>query len=176
MTASTEGLIKLNDAARDTQKIDPSEVQNPLTRKALDKWNRLRGERRFPSRRDAQPRELSSLLRNISLVRVVQGGADFEFRVLGDAIIQSQTGLQTGMTTNELEDRYPGYGILFRNLYRLVCDTREPHAYRGFYERNADKRSFYHESLMLPLGENDGVVDHILIVGVYAMDADKALA
>jgi hypothetical protein len=29
---------------------------------------------------------------------------------------------------------------------------------------------------MLPLGENDGVVDHILIVGVYAMDADKALA
>lgn len=107
MTASTEGLIKLNDAARDTQKIDPSEVQNPLTRKALDKWNRLRGERRFPSRRDAQPRELSSLLRNIALVRVVQGGADFEFRVLGDAIIQSQTGLQTGMTTNELKIAIP---------------------------------------------------------------------
>ena len=85
MTASTEGLIKLNDAARDTQKIDPSEVQNPLTRKALDKWNRLRGDRRFPSRRDAAPRELSSLLRNIALVRVIQGGADFQFRIIGDA-------------------------------------------------------------------------------------------
>lgn len=176
MNASTEGLIKLNDAARKTQKIDPSEVQNALTRKALDKWNRLRRDRRFPSRKDAAPRELSSLLRNIALVRVLHGGADFEFRVLGDAIIQSQTGLQTGMTTNELEDRYPGYGMLFRNLYRLVCDTREPQAYRGFYERTADKCSFYHETLLLPLGEDDGVVDHILIVGVYAMDAEKTLA
>jgi hypothetical protein len=175
MTSSPEGLIKLNDAARETQKINPSEVQNPLTRKALDKWNRLRGTRRFPSRRDAAPRELSSLLRNIALVRVIQGGADFEFRILGDAIIQSQTGLQAGMTVNELEEMYPGYGALFRTLYQLVCDTRDPHAYRGFYERTADKRSFFHESLMLPLGDDDGIVDHILIVGVYAMDADKAL-
>ncbi len=50
MTSSAEGLIKLNDAARETQEINPSEVQNPLTRKAFDKWNRLRGTRRFPSR------------------------------------------------------------------------------------------------------------------------------
>jgi hypothetical protein len=176
MNAINKGLIQLNHAARNTQKIDPSEVQNPLTRKALEKWNGLRGARRFPSRKDAAPRELSSLLRNIALVRVIHGGADFEFRVLGDAIIQSQTGLETGMTTCELDERYPGYGALFRRLYQLVCDSRAPQAYRGFYERTADKCSFYHESLLLPLGENDGVVDHILIVGVYAMDADKALA
>ncbi|HVP83811.1 MAG TPA: PAS domain-containing protein [Rhizomicrobium sp.] len=175
MDSSPEGLIKLRDAARMTQKIDPSEVQNPLTRKALDKWNDLRGDRRFPSRKDAAPRELSSLLRNIALIRVMHGGADFEFRVLGDAIIQSQTGLQIGMTTNELDEAYPGYGALFRTLYQEICDTRAPQAYRGFYERAADRRSFYHESLLLPLGADDGVVDHILVVGVYAMDADKPL-
>ncbi len=77
MTSSPEGLIKLNDAARETQKINPSEVENPLARKALDKWNRLRGTRRFPSRADAAPRELGSLLRNIALVRVIEGGADY---------------------------------------------------------------------------------------------------
>lgn len=176
MNSSAEGLIKLNDAARDTQGIAPSEVQNPLTRKAFDKWNRLRGPRRFPSRSDTSPRELSSLLRNIALVRVIQGGAEFEFRILGDAIMQSQGGLQPGMTTGDLDEIYPGYGALFRNLYQSVCDARAPQAYRGFYERNADKRSFYHESLLLPLGADDGVVDHILIVAVYATDPDTSLS
>jgi hypothetical protein len=176
MNSSTEGLIKLNDAARDTQAIDTSEVQNPLTRKALEKWNRLRGSRRFPSRKDTSPRELSSLLRNIALVRVIQGGAEFEFRILGDAVMQSQTGLQPGMTTADLDEIYPGYGALFRVLYQRICDARAPQAYRGIYERTADKRSFYHESLLLPLGADDGVVDHILIVAVYATDPEKALA
>jgi hypothetical protein len=176
MDSSTDGLTTLRDAARTTQKVEVSQVQNPLTRKALEKWNDLRGERRFPSRKDAAPRELSALLRNIALIRVVQGGADFEFRVLGDAIVQSQMGLEIGMTTSELDDRYPGYGALLRVLYQRICDARAPQAYRGFFERAADRRSFYHESLLLPLGADDGVVDHILVVGVFAMDAEKALA
>jgi len=79
---SPEGLIKPNDAARDTQSIDPSEVQNPLTRKGLETWERLRDHRRFPSRKDMAPRELSLLLRNIALIRVIQAGAEFEFRIL----------------------------------------------------------------------------------------------
>lgn len=176
MNSSRERLIKLHNTAHRTQKIDPSQVENPLTRKALEKWNSLRRGRRFPSRKDASPRELSSLLRNIALIRVVQGGADFQFRVLGDAIIQSQIGVKIGMTTTELDDQYPGYGALFRTLYQEICDTRAPHAYRGFYERTSDKCSFYHETLLLPLGDDDGVVDHILVVGVYAMDAAKVLS
>jgi hypothetical protein len=173
---SPEGPTKLNDAARDTQRIDPSEVQNPLIRKGLEKWERLRGRRCFPSRKDMAPRELSSLLRNIALIRVIQGGAEFEFRILGDAILQSQAGLKPGMTTSELDEIYPGYGSLFRLLYQIVCDMRAPQAYRGFYERAADKCSFYHESLLLPLGADDGVVDHILVVATYATDADKMLS
>ena len=172
MNSSAEGLIKLNDAARNSHVIDPSEVQNPLTRKALEKWDRLRGMRRFPSRTDTSPRELSAFLRNIALVRVIQGGADFEFRILGDAIMQSQTRLHPGMTTGDLDEIRPGYGALFRSLYQSVCDVRAPQAYRGFYESGADKRSFYHETLFLPLGSDDGVVDHILVVGVYAIGAD----
>ncbi|HEY4124701.1 MAG TPA: PAS domain-containing protein [Rhizomicrobium sp.] len=175
MSTSREGLVKLSDDARTTQKIDPGELQNPLTRKALEKWNQLRGARRFPSREDTSPRELSPFLRNIALVRVIHGSAEFEFRILGDAIMQSQTGLQPGMTTGKLDEMYPGYGALFRTLYQMVCDTRAPQAYRGYYERTADQRSFYHESLFLPLGADDGVVDYILIVGVYAGEADKML-
>jgi len=80
------------------------------------------------------------------------------------------------MTTCELDEIYPGYGSLLRLLYQIVCDTRAPQAYRGFYERTTDKCSFYHESLPPPPGTDEGVVDHILIVAAYATDADKMLA
>jgi hypothetical protein len=176
MDSSTEGLIKLKDAARDTQKIEPSEIQNPLTRKAFEKWDRLRGTRRFPSRTDAAPRELSLLLRNIALVRVIQGGAEFEFRIVGDALVQAQPGLRAGLTTPQLDEEVPGYGTALRLIYQDVCDSRRPEAYRGFYQRSADKISFYHETLLLPLGTSDGVVDHILVVGVYATAPNATLA
>jgi hypothetical protein len=95
--------------------------------------------------------------------------------VLRDAIIQSQAGLQIGITTSELDETYPGYGRMLRTIYQEICDSRSPQAYRGFYELKAKKSSFYHESILLPLGADDGVVDHILVVGVYAMDPDKPL-
>jgi hypothetical protein len=175
MDRSTQALTKLNDAAPGTQKIDPTQVQNTVTRKAYEKWNRLRGQRRFPSRQDALPRELSSLLRNIALIRVIEGGAEFEFRITGDAIVQSQAGLQSGMTTADLDKIYPGHGSILHRVYRDVCLTRAPQAYRGFCRCGNEECSLYHESLMLPLGADDGVVDHILFVAVHASNAGAML-
>jgi hypothetical protein len=175
MDRSTENPIELDDTAHGSQKIDPSQVQNSVTRKAFEKWNRLRGHRRFPSRKDAAPRELSSLLRNIALIRVIQGGTEFEFRIMGDAIMQSQAGLQSGMTTADLDKLYPGHGSILHRLYREVCLTRAPQAYRGFCRCGNEECSLYHESLMLPLGADDGVVDHILFVAVHASNAGAML-
>ncbi len=121
---------------------------------------------------DTSPRELSSLLRNIALVRVIQGGAEFEFRILGDAIMQSQTGLQARHDNQRSRRDVPGYGALFRVLYQLICDARAIHRpIAAFTSAPPISALSFTNPCCLPLGADDGVVDHILIVGVYAMDA-----
>jgi hypothetical protein len=50
-----------------------------------------------------------------------------------------------------------------------------PGAYRGWYVREADRRSIYHESVVMPLGDDGQTVDHILVVGVYALQDGDAL-
>lgn len=164
---STEGLFNRQKAARATQRIDPCEMQSPISRKALAAWARLRGKRRFPSRKNITPKELGSLLRNTALVRVIDGGREFEFRILGDAVVQAGPEIESGMTTAELDQKFPGFGKTLRSIYKAVCRDGAPRAYRGLFERN-DGHAYFHESLVLPLGAEDTAVDHLLVIGIYA--------
>ena len=160
--------------ARTHHRIEIGEIQNPLLRKGLDLWARMRGYRRFPARSDLSPRDMASLLRNTALVRVLKGGEEYEFRIVGDAIVQAQWASLQGLTMREVDSKLPGYGSALRSGYRAVFETREPLAYRGWFERSADKRAFFHESLVLPLGTDGKTVDHLLIIGVYAHKYDGA--
>jgi hypothetical protein len=153
--------------------IPVAEVQNPQLLKGLELWRRQRGNERFPSRARMSPRLLAGLLRNTVLVRVK--GEDFEFRIVGDAIVTAQGASFQGMTTAEIDKIVPGYGRTLGKVYRHVCTTGEPSAYRGWFERGADGRAFFHESLVMPLGEDGKHVDHLLILGVYAYNDDLSL-
>jgi hypothetical protein len=144
-----------------------------LLLKGLAIWRRQRGSRRFPARADMSPRQLASLLRNAVLVRVLNKGEDFEFRVVGDAIVIAQGASFQGKTTAQIEAALPGYGRMLKRVYGLVTASGEPSAYRGWFERGADGRAFFHESLVLPLGEDDAAADHLLILGVYAYKAEE---
>jgi hypothetical protein len=165
----------LPNAQRVRHSILVGEVQNPLVRKGLALWQRQRGTRRFPGRSEMSPRQLSSLLRNTVLVRVLGNAEDFEFRIVGDAIVTVQGASFQGMTTTQIEAVLPSYGKMLRRSYVAVCESGEPSAYRGWFDRGADGRAFFHESLILPLGADDQTVDHLLILGVYAYDDERAL-
>lgn len=153
-----------------TQAIAVTELENPVTRKGFALWERLRGTRRFPSRNQLLPRELSDILRNIVLVKVLDEGREYQFRIVGDAMVIAQGASFMGLTLAEIDEMLPRYGSMLRGIYGQVYETREPNAYRGWFSRRADNRSFFHESLILPLGEDGKTVDHILVVGVYAFD------
>jgi hypothetical protein len=155
--------------------IPVAEVQNPLLLKGLELWRSQRGTRRFPGRADMSPRLLSGLLRNTVLVRVVDAGEEFEFRIVGDAIVAAQGASFQGLTTAQIEAKLPGYGRMLKYVYRGVYESGEPSAYRGWFERGPDGRAFFHESLVLPLGADGQTVDHLLILGVYAYSDDQAL-
>lgn len=175
MPAQSLRVPSIADAPRGKQRIGLGEIQNPMLRKGLGVWERLRGEKHFPSRPQMSPREMSGLLRNTVLVKVLDGGAEFQFRIVGDAIVMAQGTSFQGMTMTEIDQALPGYGSMLREVYTRICKTGEPLAFRGWFERSADKRPFFHESLVLPLGEDGQNVDHILVLGVYAFEYEEAL-
>ena len=76
----------------------------------------------------------------------------------------------------EIDHVLPGYGAMLREVYspRLsIKASRSPSAAGS--SASADNRSFFHESLVLPLGETARPVDHILVIGVYAFDHERQL-
>jgi hypothetical protein len=150
-----------------------ADIRNPLLHKGMALWERQRGSRRFPGRDDMSPRVLAGLLRNTVLVRVQ--GDDFQFRIVGDAIVAAQGPSFQGKTTAEIETALPGYGRMLYRVYRDVREAGTPHAYRGWFERSADKRAFFHETIILPLGSDGETVDHLLVLAVYAYSCDQVL-
>ena len=151
------------------------EITNPLVQKALSIWETARGSRAMPSRADMSPRVMAGLLRNTVLVRVIGDGDEFEFRIVGDAIVQAQGASLQGMTMAAVDLVLPGYGSLLHNAYRHTWRRRAPFAYSGWYVREADGRSMFHESLVMPLSDDGEKIDHILVVGVYAMQPGQTL-
>jgi len=150
------------------QQIDPSEIQNATLRKGLALWNLKRGDRRMPARADITPRDMAEFLRNIVLVKVLDGGQEFEFRVVGDAMVVVQGAAFQGMNTAEIDRQVPGYGSALREVYIRLCAQGEPHAFRGSAQNGPSGRPFTHESLLLPLGADGETTDHILVIGIYS--------
>jgi hypothetical protein len=161
--------------SRPRQSIVLSEIENPLVQKALGIWENARGARSMPSRADMSPRAMSGLLRNTVLVRVLGDGDEFEFRIVGDAIVQAQGASLQGMTMAQIDLVLPGYGSILHKVYTSAYRKRMPYAYRGWYVRDADGRAMFHESLLMPLGDDGEKADHILVVGVYAMQPGQTL-
>lgn len=148
--------------------IEPCDVQTAPLRRGWALWQELRGTRLFPSREQMSPRALGPLLRNTILIKVLDGGREFQVRIIGDAIVAVQNDPIQGMTTAEIDKMLPGFGKLLHKNYSVVCRTKAPIARRGLFLRDADRRVFYREHLMLPLGETDKAVDHIISLVVYA--------
>ena len=89
-------------------------LESPIVRQGLDYWLKLRGDRLYPSRSEMAPRELASLLRHVVLLRVVAGGADYEYRIVGDAHVISHGFNMQGMRVSDVDKFSPGYSPFSR--------------------------------------------------------------
>ncbi len=156
------------------QEIAPNDIQNATVQRGLYMWNRVRGTRLFPPRAEVTPRMLSDLLRHTTLIRVLENN-EYEIRIVGDAMVQMQGRSFQGMSLSEVDLAVPGHGTVLRMVYDEVCARRAPVAARGWYTREADKRTLFHETLLTPLGNNEQAVDHILAFAAYAFTAEDSL-
>ncbi|HEY7610140.1 MAG TPA: PAS domain-containing protein [Alphaproteobacteria bacterium] len=88
-------------------------------------WNRCRGQRRMPDRRDIDPLALGpALLPHVGLMDIVDGGARVRYRLLGTAIVERWGSDPTGKFMDEVMGG--SYGEFIHSLYRRLVRARAP--------------------------------------------------
>lgn len=132
-------------------------------------WRQLAAGRRFPPRASMLSCLSPQLLDHAVLVEVLQGGADYEYRQVGQAMTRAFDEDFTGKRISRLVQDEPRFGLGLRMVYDMVRASGEPVAYRGWVGADLRGAAFVrHESAILPLGE-DGAVDHLLQVTALVM-------
>jgi len=131
-------------------------------------WRKgLRGRRRFPARADMTLRGLAPILPYAVIVSVIDGGADFEFRYVGEAQREAFKTSFKGLRVSQIESVLPELGEMLRDVYEQARATGTPFIVRGRVDHEpANSKFLYHETVFLPLGASDAAVDHLLVVGV----------
>ncbi|MEJ1969179.1 MAG: PAS domain-containing protein [Rhizomicrobium sp.] len=148
--------------------ISLDELDNAAVRAGADYWRMLRAGRNLPSRAELSPRALRAILRHVVLLKVIDAGADYEYRIAGDAHVEAYGMAFRNMRLSQIEATLPDYGGMMRGFYEHVRATAEPLATRGWVGRRiADARFVYFETVFLPLGDDGQTVDHIACVSVY---------
>ena len=148
------------------------ELDSPVLKLAADYWRSLRGGRRFPAREDLRPRDMTGFLRDMALVKVIDGGADYEFRIVGDAQAQAYSIPLQGRRISEISVTAPWFTQIATITYDYVRRSGEPLALRGGIGREFPEAKFvYNENVFLPLGASNDAVDHLLIVSTNVFNA-----
>ena len=155
-----------------TQIVSLDALENDAVRLGASYWRMLKAGRKLPARSDIAPREIRAILKNIVLLKVIDGGKDYEYRITGDAQVQAYGFSFRDMRISHITAAAPDLGRMMHDLYERVRVTAEPFAVRGWVGREVkDARFVYYESVFLPLGEDGETVDHIVVVSVYVPKA-----
>lgn len=122
-------------------------------------WNAKRGSRKFPPKDAITPRDIKEFLKDIILLRVLDAGNDFEFRIVGDGLIQAFGGNFQGRTAS----RFAKLANVTNLAHRPVSCEGLPRLLE-YWIRFSELPVYHRETLFLPLGQGD-TVDHILAMG-----------
>jgi hypothetical protein len=155
------------------RQIALDELENGLTRTAAHYWRMLRGENALPSRNQLAPRDMRAILRNIVLLRVVDGGRDYEYRIVGDMFTWAYDVDFSGKFLSDVQAAAPEHGARMRGLYEHVRAAAKAVAIQGWVGREVANAKFvYYETVLLPLGDDGKTVDHILVTSFHVPKAD----
>ncbi len=152
--------------------ISLDEARCPPVMLAIAYWRSIRYERSFPARSALTLRGLAPVLPYSLIVAVIDGGADYEYRYVGEAERQAFQSYFRGVRLSQIEARAPAFGSVLRVVYDMTRIDAAPFIIRGKVDHEvAGTETTFHETAFLPLGEKSSVVDHLLIVGVQVPEA-----
>lgn len=150
------------------ESIALDQLNGPNVRWGLQYWERLRGTRQWPSRGDIKPREFALLLSHVSLFKVLDGGADFEIRVIGDCVAKRHRMPLLRRRVSEIESAYPNEAQRLRSQHYCVVETGSAQAWRMVTGQDAREVTFSSaEIVRMPLSDDGSAVDHVLSFANY---------
>lgn len=151
--------------------FDPAELKHPTLAFLRDYWISKRQGSRLPSRADIKPGEIREHLSWICMLDVVEGGADFRYRLIGTMITEYFFWNPTGKTVSEAFATQPARlrdAIL--GVCRCAMEARAP--LRVFGNAGwAAKGIEECEGLYLPLASDGETVDVLLHAFVFDREA-----
>ena len=126
-------------------------------------WTEKRGNAEMPLAGAIDPIEMKPALGFIMLLDVIDGGADFRYRVYGTAIVE-RTGMDwTGKSVSDLAARYYT-GLFYAAVYRAALRRREPVATVSSSPRHVAATEG--SRLVLPLRDSSGAIIRFLVGNV----------
>lgn len=152
----------------------PDDLPHDGHRFLLAQWQRVSGVQTMPPVSAIDPFALRAVLGDLLILDVIDGGADFRFRLYGTAVAEAMRFDWTGRTVDETRRALKGPGQAFyKAVYRALLRRPEP-----VYTVNAAMIVFRNRAwgrLLLPYGDSaSGAVQRIL-VGNYAL-GDEVLS
>jgi hypothetical protein len=134
-------------------------INHPQLAQLYRYWDRKRGTREMPARRDILPEELGPLLANIFMVDVVREAAQirYRYRVVGTALNAIMDQEMTGKFIDEMPFLYRKFALpAYREILRARRPTyKETNAFEGWLV-------IRYKRLMLPLSTNGNDIDIVM--------------
>jgi hypothetical protein len=141
---------------------DPEIEEPPLPTFVRAYWQRRRGSALMPRRKDIQSAEMKAHLRNILLADVVEGGADFRYRLVGTDL---QRHFASNPTGRLMSQALAGFGeeTVARTIvsYRAVVERHAPLRIRGDGALYSQSAKLF-DALLTPLSDDGNAVNMIL--------------
>ena len=147
----------------------PFRPHEPLLGDLYRLWQAKRRDARIPARSEFSLDELRPLMGRLAILDVIDGGADFRFRLYGSNLANAYRGEMTGKSVREYRPNF--YATIAPGYLRCVT-TRAPH-----YDRlEVDDRLmlFRWERLILPLASDGTTVNMLLVASITLEYHDKS--
>ncbi|HTT98882.1 MAG TPA: PAS domain-containing protein [Rhizomicrobium sp.] len=137
-----------------------------------DYWQAKRGSRAMPARNDVSPAQLKTQLPHILIADVVEGGADFRYRLVGTQLRGFFQSEPSGKLMSEIIAPF-GDRTLEATLeaYRAVVAKRAPVRLTGAGTWFGQKTKFF-DAYLAPLSDDGAVPNMVLGTFVFEWDRD----
>jgi hypothetical protein len=141
------------------EQMTASYVEDTILLKMFQYWDRKRGDRPMPARRDIDPTEVPKLLPHIRLTEIREGCTRFRYRLVGTAVVDAYGADFTGKYTDEL---YSGERKVYveRN-YHIIHERKRPIFLRSRYV-TLKGYDIIANRLLAPLSDNGADVDMVI--------------
>ena len=127
-------------------------------------WSECRGAGAMASREKIDPIDIPRLLPFIYLVDVLEGGADFRYRLIGSNIVTNTPKNYSNCLLSEVAGENTQGSL--EAAYRDVVTTAQPQIDRFAYQARSGFRKVY-DNLLLPLSDDGTNVTMLLGCAVH---------